>query len=163
MTSPDISDFVNRVESDNTPWLPYGLVEGCKFRVLKADAASNTVVLNFLMPPHCTTQLHDHFCTAMAYTLEGEWMYGDQVFSKGDLAFEVPGEVHQPVTGEKGARLLTILFGGPDESRFLKNFEDDGSSYVIGMKFLKAVERITAEELENIDLKSLLEEIKPAC
>ncbi|MCY4426081.1 MAG: cupin domain-containing protein [Halieaceae bacterium] len=158
---PEISDFVNRIESSNTPWLPYGLVEGCSFRVLKTHEASNTVVLNFLMPPNCTTQLHDHFCTAMAYTLEGEWMYGNQVFKQGDLAFEVPGEIHQPVTGEAGAQLLTILFGGPGENRFLRNFEEDGSSYTIGMPFLKAVEGITPAELEQIDLEALLQDYTP--
>jgi len=160
--SPEISEFVNRIESYSTPWLPYGLVKDCKFRVLKADETSNTVILNFLMPPNCTTQLHDHFCTAMAYTIDGEWMYGDQVFSKGDVAFEVPGEVHQPVTGDRGAELLTILFGGPTESRFLRNFEEDGSSYTIGMPFLKAVERITPEALENLDLEALLQDKTPA-
>lgn len=160
--NPEISDFVNRIESRNTPWLPYGLVDGCKFRVLKADEDSNTVILNFLMPPNCTTQLHDHFCTAMAYTLEGEWMYGDQVFSRGDVAFEVPGELHQPVTGDQGAELLTILFGGKGEDRFLRNFEEDGSSYCMGMTFLKAVERISPTDLEQIDLDSLLQDHSPA-
>jgi quercetin dioxygenase-like cupin family protein len=152
-----LQDFVNKIETYQVPWLPYGLVEGCFFRVLKVDPDSNLVVLNFRMPPNCETQMHDHYCTALAYTLEGEWMYNDQTFRKGDLAFEVPGEVHQPVTGDQGAELLTILFGGKGNSLFLKNFEADGSSYNLGLKMLQAYERKTPEEVANLDIESLLE------
>lgn len=153
----NIEHFAKHISSHDTPWLPYGLVDGCHFRVLKTDEQNNIVVLNFKMPPHTKTQMHDHFCTALAYTLEGEWMYDDQVFKKGDIAFEVPGEIHQPVTGDKGAELLTILFGGPGNPKFLRNIEEDGSSYTLGMKFLKAMEGKTAQELEGLDIDSLLE------
>lgn len=152
-----VQQFVNKIETDSVPWLPYGLVEGCQFRILKADEASNVVALNFRMGPHTVTQKHGHFCTAMAVTLDGEWMYDDRVFSKGDIAFEVPGEEHQPITREHGAELLTILFGGPGNPRFLHNYEEDGTSYTFGMRFFKALERITPEALAELDLEALLD------
>ena len=139
-----------------------GSWEGTEFRVLKVDETNNIVVLNFRMGPHTVTQRHDHHCTAMAYTLKGQWTYGDSVFEEGDLAFEHPGEVHQPVTRDRGVELLTILIGGRGNRKLLQNYEEDGSTYVLGVRFFKAVERITPAELSAIELSSLLDPADPA-
>ena len=149
--------LVNRIDPQQVPWLPYGLIEGTQFRVLKVDPRNNIVVLNFRMGPRTVTQKHDHHCTALAYTLGGQWMYGDQVFEKGDLAFEQPGEIHQPITRDHGAELLTIMIGGRGNPRLLQNYEEDGSTYILGTRFFSAVERITPQQLAAVDLQSLLD------
>ena len=84
-------------------------------------------------------------------------MYGDQVFRQGDIAFERPGEIHQPTTAESGAELLTILIGGKGNDKTLQNFEDDGTSYIFPTRFFKAIERVSPEELARLDLKALLD------
>ena len=146
-----LSGYVGKIDASNIPWIPYGLVEGTEWRVLKADEDNNIVILNFRMPPHCVTQSHDHYCNALAYTVSGEWMYGEQVFRQGDVAYEFPGEVHQPVTGDHSAELLTVMIGRHGEPRFLRNFEEDGSSYAIGINFMKAYEGVTPEEASKIN------------
>lgn len=155
-TNSLLAEHVGRIESSKVPWLPWGLVDGAEFRILKADEEHNICVLNFRMGPHTITQNHDHFSVAMAYTVSGEWQYGDKVFKQGDIAYEHPGEVHQPVTKDHSMELLTIFIGTPKDDRFLHNFEEDGSSYIIGMKYMKAFEGLTPEEAAKIDPMDLI-------
>ena len=62
----EIQALVNKIETANVPWLPYGLVEGCYFRVPNVDPENNIAAPNFRMQPHCEAQIHDHHCAALA-------------------------------------------------------------------------------------------------
>ncbi|WP_340317930.1 cupin domain-containing protein [Rhizorhabdus argentea] len=150
-------DRVQRIASEEVPWLPYAITPGTFWRVLHVDEATNTVVLNYRMPPWTTTPVHGHHCTATAYTQEGEWFYDDLCFRKGDIAFETTVEVHQPITKEQGATLLTTLIGGVGNDRLLENHAEDGSKTLLRTRLFKACERITLEDYEKIDLLSLLD------
>ena len=147
---------LQRIASEEIPWLPYALIPNSFFRVLQVDEENNIVVLNFKMPPGTVTPLHGHHCTAMAYTLDGEWSYDDLTFGKGDLAFETTVEVHQPVTKDKHAMLLTVLSGGKGNDKLLEDHNEDGTTTLLRTKFFKAYERISPEEAEAIDLEPLL-------
>ncbi|MGE4431268.1 MAG: hypothetical protein AB7E05_11070 [Sphingobium sp.] len=147
---------VRRIASDDVPWLPYALIPDTFFRVLQVDEANNIVILNFKMPPRTVTPMHGHHCTATAYTLEGEWFYDDLAFHKGDLAFETTVEIHQPITKDKPAVLLTTLIGGAGNDALLENHNEDGSRTLLRTAFFKAFERISLEEYNKIDFAALI-------
>lgn len=147
---------VRRIPSDEVPWLPYALIPNTFFRVLQVDEENNIVVLNFRMPPWTVTPLHGHHCTATAYTLEGEWFYDDLCFGEGDVAFETTVEVHQPITREKGAVLLTTLIGGKGNDKLLEDHNADGTTTLLRTRLFKACERITPEAYSALDFKALL-------
>ena len=147
---------VRRIASSEVAWLPYALIPDTFFRVLQADEDTNTVVLQFKMPPGCTTPVHGHHCTATAFTLEGEWYYDDLAFKAGDLAFETTVEVHQPITKDKGATLLTTLIGGRGNDKLLEDHNPDGTTTLLRTRLFKACERISLEDFEKLDFTSLL-------
>lgn len=149
-------DMVRRITADDVPWLPYALIPNTFFRVLQVDTDNNIVILNFKMPPWTVTPVHGHHCTATAYTLEGEWFYDDLCFRAGDIAFETTVEVHQPVTREKGAILLTTLIGGKGNDKLLEDHNDDGTTTFLRTRLFSACERITPEEYAALDFDSLL-------
>ena len=64
---------VRRIASSEIPWIDYPLIPGSSWRVLHVDEETNTVILNFRMAPWTKSPVHGHYCTATAYTLEGEW------------------------------------------------------------------------------------------
>ncbi|MBB4641145.1 cupin domain-containing protein [Rhizorhapis suberifaciens] len=147
---------VRRIPSDDVPWLPYALIPNTFFRVLQVDEENNIVVLNFKMPPWTVTPIHGHHCTATAYTLEGEWFYDDLCFREGDVAFETTVEVHQPITREKGAVLLTTLIGGKGNDKLLEDHNADGTTTLLRTRLFKACERITPEAYSALDFEALL-------
>lgn len=157
MPSPDAEDLVRRIPSDDVAWLPYARIPDTFFRVLQVDEENNIVVLNFRMPPWTVTPVHGHHCTATAYTLEGEWFYDDLCFRKGDLAFETTVELHQPITKEQGAILLTTLIGGKGNDKLLEDHNTDGTTTLLRTRLFKAVERITLEEYVALDFEALLD------
>jgi hypothetical protein len=156
MTGNTALDHLSRIDSDAVPWLTYPLIKDSKFKILKVDETTNTVILRFKMGPNVVTPRHGHYCVATAYTLDGEWFYGDLAFRKGDVAFEDTLEVHQPLTRAVGAELLTTFIGGPNEDRLLEEYAVDGSSYTLRTRFFKALERITPQQLAEINVKALL-------
>lgn len=149
-------ELVRRIAADDVPWLPYALIPNTFFRVLQVDTESNIVLLNFKMPPWTVTPVHGHHCTATAYTLEGEWYYDDLCFRAGDIAFETTVEVHQPVTKEKGAVLLTTLIGGKGNDKLLEDHNADGTTTLLRTRLFSACERITPEAYAELDFDSLL-------
>jgi hypothetical protein len=157
LTTPDAEDMVRRIPSDDVPWLPYARIPNTFFRVLQVDETNNIVVLNFSMPPWTVTPIHGHHCTATAYTLEGEWFYDDLRFGQGDVAFETTVEVHQPITREKGAILLTTLIGGKGNDKLLEDHNPDGTTTLLRTRLFKAVERITPEAYAALDFEALLD------
>lgn len=147
---------VNHIASDEVPWLPYPRIPHSYFRVLKVDEHANIVVLNYKMPPWTTTPVHGHHCTATAYTLEGEWFYDDLCFRKGDVAFETTVEVHQPITKESGAMLLTTLIGGVGNDKLLEDHNPDGTTTLLRTRLFKAVERMAPADFEKLDFAALV-------
>lgn len=147
---------VQRIATDEVPWLPYMLIPETLFRVLQVDEEKNIVVLNFKMPPNTVTPMHSHHCTATAFTLEGEWFYDDLCFRAGDIAFETTLEVHQPVTHDKEAILLTTLIGGKGNDKLLEDHNLDGTTTLLRTRLFKACERITPEAFAALDFEALL-------
>lgn len=153
--TPDAID-VRRVATSDVPWIDYPLIPGSSWRVLLVDEPTNTVILNFRLAPWTKSPVHGHFCTATAYTLEGEWFYDDMAFSAGDVAFETTVEVHQPFAKEKGATLLTTLIGGPGNDRLLEDHNEDGTTTLLRTRLFKACERISPEDYAKLDFASLV-------
>lgn len=147
---------IQKVSSEEIPWLPYPLIPNSFFRVLQVDEVNNIVILNFKMQPWTTTPVHGHHCTATAYTLEGEWFYDDLCFRQGDIAYETTVEVHQPITKDHGAVLLTTLIGGSGNDKLLEDHNPDGTKTLLRTRLFKACERITPEAYAALDLQALL-------
>jgi hypothetical protein len=147
---------LNRIASEAVPWLAYPLIANSTFKVLKVDEITNTVILKFRMGPHVTTPKHGHHCVATAYTLEGEWFYDDLRFCKGDIAYECTPEVHQPLTREKPAELLTTFIGGRGNDCLLEEYGSDGRPYMLRTRFFRALAGISPQQLQRLDLNSLL-------
>lgn len=147
---------LSRIASDEIPWLPYAMIAGSRFKVLKVDEETNTVILRFNMAPHTVTPRHGHHCVATAYTLSGAWYYDDLEFRAGDVAFEDTIEIHQPLTRDEPAELLTTFIGGRGNDKLIEEFPDEGGSYVLTTRFFKALCGVTPEQLKAIDLKALL-------
>ncbi|MEJ2457269.1 MAG: hypothetical protein P8Y58_03615 [Novosphingobium sp.] len=147
---------VQQVSKDEIPWLPYQVIPNTYFRVLQVDEVNNIVILNFKMPPWTVTPVHGHHCTATAFTLEGEWFYDDLCFRQGDIAYETTVEVHQPITRDQGAVLLTTLMGGKGNDKLLEDHNPDGTTTLLRTRLFKACERITPEAYAALDFQSLL-------
>jgi len=156
-TTKDAEELIRCIPTDDVEWLPYARIPNTFFRVLQVDEESNIVVLNFKMPPWTVTPVHGHYCTATAYTLEGEWFYDDLCFRKGDLAFETTVELHQPITKDKGAVLLTTLIGGKGNDKLLEDHNADGTTTLMRTRLFKAVERISLADYEALDFDALFE------
>jgi hypothetical protein len=69
--------------------------------------------------------MHEHLCTAIAYTLHGDWWYGDIKLRKGSLAYETPGSSHAPATADTGFTVLTIFVGEPGQEVLLRSQDPD--------------------------------------
>lgn len=156
MTSAPVLDL-ERIASEDIPWLPYGPIAGSEWRVLRVDEERNIVVMNFRMAPWTITPVHTHHCAATAYTLEGEWFYDDYKFSKGDIAFEIRPDAHQPITKDKGATLLTTFIGKRGDDRLIENHNDDGTTTLLRTRMFKACERLTPEQFADVDLESFFD------
>jgi hypothetical protein len=80
--------------------------------------------------------MHEHLCTAIAYTLHGDWAYGDIKLHKGSLAFETPGSTHAPSTGDTGFSVITVLIGAPGQEALLRSQDPDTLEVTeLGMDF----------------------------
>jgi hypothetical protein len=153
---PAASELVRRIPSEEIPWIPYPLIANSFIRVLHVDEATNTVILNYRMAPHTITPVHGHHCVATALTVDGEWFYDDLCFRKGDIAFESTVEVHQPITKELGATLLTTLIGGAGNDKLLENYNEDGTRTILRTKLFKAMERLSPKDFDKLDFTELV-------
>jgi hypothetical protein len=158
---------VNRIASDEVPWLAYPLIENSLFKILKVDEITNTVILKFRIGSHVTTPKHGHHCVATAYTLSGEWFYEDLEFRAGDIAYECTTDVHQPLTREKPAELLPHSSADAATTVCSRNTARTGDptccvpasskpSKALRTRFFKALEGITQDQLARLDLAALL-------
>jgi hypothetical protein len=88
------------------------------------------VVAEFRFAAGATLPPHTHHCTAMAYTISGEWSYDGRAVPSDSLAWELPDSSHTPVT-ETGAELLVILTS--ETARFIENHMPDWSSWAMNL------------------------------
>lgn len=156
MDSSIAHDQIRSIASEDIDWIPYGLIPNSYFRVLHVDEGNNIVILNFKMPPSTRTPVHGHYCTATAYTLEGQWFYDELAFNKGDLAYETTTEVHQPYTRDQGVVLLTTLIGGAGNDKLLEDHNEDGTRTLLRTRLFKAYERISLADALQLDMASLV-------
>lgn len=109
------------VHGENRPWVAMGEFGGSYVKVLHADKETNIAVFLYQLAPNSTFPMHEHLCTAIAYTLHGDWAYGDIDLHKGSLAFETPGSTHAPTTGDTGFTVITVLIGAPGQEAILRS------------------------------------------
>lgn len=147
---------LSRIPSEEMPWLAYPLIPNSFFKIVKVDEATNTVILRYRMSPRVVTPRHGHHCVATAYTLAGAWYYDDLEFRQGDVAFESTRDIHQPFTRDEPAELLTTFMGGRGNDALIEEYDEQGHSYVLRTRFFKALEGITEQQLQALDLRALI-------
>ena len=109
------------IEDSEQPWVDMEGYPGSAIKVLYADRESNPVSFLYRLGPNQTFPMHEHRCRAFAYTLDGDWSYGDVHLSKGALAVEQVGSTHFPETKKTGFTVFTILIGNPGEKVLLRS------------------------------------------
>lgn len=103
------------------PWVPMEGFEGSAIKVLYADRESRTVAFLYRLGANQSFPMHEHRCRAFAYTLDGDWNYGDVKLAPGGLAVEQVGSTHFPETAETGFTVFALLIGDPDENILLRS------------------------------------------
>ena len=119
------------------PWLPSMLFEGDAIKILHVDEEHKQVVFLQRFGRNTVQPKHKHHCTAVAFTVDGEWAYDGYAIPKGFIAYEPVNSVHTPMTmNDNNSDVLVILTSKDD--RFIEVFADDGSSFHLDMAFFKA-------------------------
>lgn len=109
------------IHGDERPWVQMGEFGGSYMKVLYANKEKNSAVFLYQLEPNSTFPMHEHLCTAIAYTLHGDWAYGDISLRKGSLAYETPGSSHAPETWDTGFTVLTVFLGEPGQEVLLRS------------------------------------------
>jgi len=109
------------IGADEHPWVDMEGYTGSAIKVLYADRASQTVAFLYRLGPNQNFPMHEHRCRAFAYTLQGDWNYGDVHLSAGALAVEQIGSTHFPETRETGFTVFALLVGVPGERVLLRS------------------------------------------
>ena len=137
-------------------WLPVVMpgTEGVSIKVYKVDEKNHRAVLKIKFEAGAMMPKHLHHCYATALTVSGSWTYDEGSFSAGDIAYENLENEHTP-TSEEGAELF-IVFDSPS-GQYVDNYMPDGSVLHLGERWLKALEGISLEEYEQLDLMSLVD------
>ncbi len=150
------TETMSIIRDGNQEWVrvPLPGAEGVSIKVLKADVEMDRVVVKIKFEPGSKMPRHNHYCRAIAYTVSGEWAYDEGSFSTGETAWEEEGNDHTPWS-DNGAELF-IVFDGKD-GRYLDNYMEDGSIVKLDMPLLKALEGITQEKADQLDIMSLVE------
>ena len=113
------------VDDAERPWVQMVGFEGSAVKVLYADKASRTVAFLYRLGPNQSFPMHEHRCRAFAYTLDGDWNYGDVKLHPGGLAVEQVGSTHFPATADTGFTVFTLLIGDPGEDVMLRSQDPD--------------------------------------
>jgi hypothetical protein len=109
------------VDDDSRPWVPMEGYSGSAIKVLYADRASNAAAFLYQLGPNQNFPMHEHRCRAFAYTLDGDWNYGDVHLKPGGLAVEQVGSTHFPETGDTGFTVFAVLIGEPGQDVLLRS------------------------------------------
>jgi len=109
------------VDDESKPWVEMEGYSGSAVKVLYADRSSNTVAFLYRLGPNQSFPMHEHRCRAFAYTLNGNWNYGDVHLKPGGLAVEQVGSTHFPETGDTGFTVFAVLIGEPGQDVLLRS------------------------------------------
>jgi len=137
-------------------WLPLAVpgAEGVSIKIIKADEVKNRVVMLARFAPGSRMPHHVHHCTAVAYTISGSWDYDEGHFETGDVAYESIGNAHVPWSDE-GTEMI-IVFDSPT-GQYLDNLLPDGTVIHMGMPIFKALEGISLEAYQKINIFGLVD------
>lgn len=136
------------INPEDKPWLPLG-EPGNFMKILHIDEEDRQVVFLQRFAKDTRHPKHTHHCTAIAYTLRGEWCYDGQPFPLDHLGFEPYGSTHTPMTQDgHDADVLVILTSRDD--RFIEAHLEDGTSFEMNMDFFKMVRDMSVEEAEAL-------------
>ena len=125
-------------------------------KIIKVDPEHMQAVMLVRFLPDACAPRHLHHCQAIAYTLSGEWEYEDGKFGPGDVAYEVPGNIHTPSSVRGGEMVLTMK--SPD-GRFLDNYMPDGSIIRHSLKTFEFFDGMTQAEISRLNLSQLAQSI----
>jgi|GEM_PF-3924284 len=142
MSQLDDGSFIYSL--DDKPWLPV-LDTSDYMKILHVDEELGQVVYVQRFGPGSVHHVHTHHCTAVAYTLAGEWLYEGGVIPAGHLAFEPKDTTHQPAATDQGADVLLVLTSF-DRQRILEMHLPDGSRQELDIPFFKLIENMTPDE-----------------
>jgi quercetin dioxygenase-like cupin family protein len=124
------------VNDDQRAWVEMAGYPGSAIKVLYADRASNTAAFLYRLAPNQSFPMHEHRCRAFAYTLDGDWNYGNVELAPGGLAVEQVGSTHYPETGATGFTVFTVLIGEPGEEILLRSQDPDtGEVAELGIEY----------------------------
>ncbi|MEM7730300.1 MAG: hypothetical protein AAF311_13705, partial [Pseudomonadota bacterium] len=90
---------------------------------------------------------HTHYCTAVAYTLSGEWCYDGRPFPTHHVGFEPYGSTHIPETLHGNVADVLVILTSRDH-RFIEARADDGTVIELDMEFFKTIKDMTVAEAE---------------
>ena len=131
------------INPEEKPWVPLG-DPGNFMKILHIDEADRQVVFIQRFGKNTTHPKHTHHCTAVAYTLSGEWCYDGSPFPVGHVAFEPYGSTHTPMTqNDHVADVLVILTSRDD--RFIEIQMPDGETIDLNMAMFKQIAAMTPE------------------
>ena len=139
------------IEGNERPWLPLPGYEGSYMKVLVVDEERKQVIFMFRMAPGATFPKHLHHCHAIAYTTAGEWQYEEGTLPVGAMAYEPVGSEHTP-SSRPGCEMVVFLRS--DDGRFLENYMDDGSIFLMDMAFFKMMLNMTPDEVAAFNISS---------
>ncbi len=125
-----------------------GLSEGIETKVLKVDRKKNRVVIMARFAPGGHAAFHYHHCTAVAYTVCGEWEYDEGHFQEGDIAYESIGNAHTP-SSKTGTEMVLVL--DSKDGRLLDNYMEDGTVLRVN---IEAYENLLGKHQADIDAMS---------
>lgn len=125
-------------------------------KIIKVDPANRQAVMQVRFLPGGRAPRHLHHCRAIAYTLSGEWQYDDGKFGPGDVAYEVPGNVHTPYSVRGGE--MVLIMTSPD-GRFLDNYMPDGSIIRHSLKTFEFFKNKTQAEISMLNISQLAQSI----
>ena len=132
------------INPEDKPWLPLG-EPGNFMKILHIDEADRQVVFLQRFAKNTTHPKHTHHCTAVAFTLRGEWAYDGTPFPLGAVAFEPYGSTHTPMTLDDNDADVLVILTSRDE-RFITAHISETEDVELDMAMFKSLAAMTPEE-----------------
>lgn len=141
MQLPDGSFVIN---PDDQPWLPLG-EPGNFMKILHIDEDDQQVVFMQRFGKDTQHPKHTHHCTAVAFTLTGEWAYDGRPFPTGSIGYEPYGSTHTPMTQAGNTADVLVVLTSRD-GRFIEMKLEDGSTFELNMDVFKEIAAMSVDE-----------------
>lgn len=147
------------IQGENRPWLSMGGQEGNAFKILSVSENPNQVVMLVRFAPNALYPRHIHKCSAVAYTVEGEWEYEEGLLPAGSCAIEPPESDHEPRISAQGATIFAVLTS--DDDNFVEVPMEDGTvlrqdfAYWRNLYELTAVEAARAQGAVGVSVQDM--------